>query len=116
MQMPPIQMPQAHMQGPSMQVQGPSVQAQPPQMQMPQMPQVNMAPLAAPKMPDKVPGTGSGPNILLIVIFCLLAFLVGALLMVWLLKPKVVPKPHAGIQTRHIACDASLPTAQGPRG
>jgi hypothetical protein len=75
------------------------------------MPQVSMAPLTAPKMPDKAPATGSGPNILLIVIFCLLAFLV-ALLMVWLLKPKEVPKPHAGgAQTRQVAGD-SLPPKQ----
>jgi hypothetical protein len=86
MQMPPMQMPHA-----------------PPPPPPPQMPQVNMGPLAAPKMPDKAPATGSGPNMLLIVIFCLVAFLVGALLMVLLLKPKDAPKPHAGVQTQQVA-------------
>jgi hypothetical protein len=100
--MPQMQMPQAQVQGPSLQAhganvqaQGPSAHAQPPQMQMPAMPPVSMAPPPAPKMPDKAAVPASGPNILLIAIFCLVAFLVGALLMVYLLKPKESPKPHA---------------------
>jgi hypothetical protein len=84
LKMPPMQMPQVqapHVQGP--QVQAPQMHVQPPQMQMPQ---VSMAPIKAPQMPTEVPVKAPGPNMLLIVIFCLLAFLVGALLMVLLLK------------------------------
>jgi hypothetical protein len=72
LKMPPMQMPQP-----------PQMHVQPPQMQMPQ---VSMAPVKAPQMPAEVPVKAPGPNMLLIVIFCLLAFLVGALLMVLLLK------------------------------
>jgi len=82
--MPPMQMPQVqgpHVQPP--QVQPPQMHVQPPQMQMPQ---VSMAPVQAPKMPTEAAVKAPGPNMLLIVIFCLLAFLVGALLMVLLLK------------------------------
>jgi hypothetical protein len=72
LKMPPMQMPQA-----------PQMHVQPPQMQMPQ---VSMTPVKAPQMPTEVPVKAPGPNMLLIAIFCLLAFLVGALLMVLLLK------------------------------
>ena len=72
MKMPPMQMPPA-----------PQMHVQPPQMQVPQ---VSMTPIKAPAMPTAVPVKAPGPNMLLIVIFCLLAFLVGALLMVLLLK------------------------------
>lgn len=95
MQMPQVQMPQAQFQGPQVQAQGPNVQAQAPHMQM-QMPQVSMAPLTPPKMPDQIPAKAPGPNFVLIAIFCLLAFLVGAVLMVFLLK-KDTPKPHAAV-------------------
>jgi hypothetical protein len=73
LKMPPMQMPPA----PQMHVQPP-----PPM----QMPQVSMASIKAPKMPTEVAVKAPGPNMLLIVIFCLLAFLVGALLIVLLLK------------------------------
>jgi hypothetical protein len=85
-QMPQMQGPQVHAQPPQMQgpqVQGPQVHMQPPQMQIPQ---VSMAAVKAPTMPAGVPVKAPGPNMLLIAIFCLLAFLVGALLMVLLLK------------------------------
>jgi hypothetical protein len=78
LKMPPMQMPQA----PPM-PQAPQMHVQPPQMQMPQ---VSMTPVKAPQMPTGVPVKAPGPNMLLIAIFCLLAFLVGALLMVLLLK------------------------------
>lgn len=51
-------------------------------MQAPQMPQ---AP-AAPKVPAAAPK--AGPNILLIVIWCLVAFLLGAILILLLVKSK----------------------------
>jgi hypothetical protein len=92
MQMPQLKMPQA--QAPHIQM----PQVQPPHIQMPQ---VSMAPPAPPKIPDRVPAKAPGPNILLIAIFCLLAFLVGALLMVFLLK-KDTPRPHAAA-TRQMA-------------
>jgi hypothetical protein len=72
LKLPPMQMPQA-----------PQMHVQPPHMQMPQ---VSMTPVKAPQMPTGIPVKAPGPNMLLIVIFCLLAFLVGALLMVLLLK------------------------------
>jgi len=84
LKMPPMQMPQV--QAPQIQgahVQPPQVHAQPPQMQMPQ---VSMAAVKPPQLPTEVGVKAPGPNMLLIAIFCLLAFLVGALLMVLLLK------------------------------
>ena len=80
----PPQAPQMQMPMPQFQMpQAPQVQMQAPQIQMPQ---VSMAPMQAPQMPTQVPVKAPGSNMLLIAIFCLLAFLVGALLMVLLLK------------------------------
>ncbi len=64
------------------QFQAPQFQPPPVQMQAPQMPQ---AP-AAPKVPAAAPK--AGPNILLIVIWCLVAFLLGAILILLLVKSK----------------------------
>ena len=73
-----VQPPQMQMQGLNMQSQGPQVNMQPPQMQAPQMPQMQMpqAP-AAPQLTAAAPKAST--NTLLIVIFCLLAFLAGGM-------------------------------------
>jgi len=65
---------QMNMQGPQMQVQGPHMQA--PQMQAPHLPQMQTPPLSA---PASVPAPKASSNTLLIVIFCLLAFLAGGI-------------------------------------
>jgi hypothetical protein len=79
--MPPAQMPQMQMpqmQPPPMQMpQTPAMQ--PPQMQTPQMPQ-------APAIPQATVTVSKPPNYLLIAIFCLLAFLVGGLLVLLLVR------------------------------
>jgi hypothetical protein len=89
--MPPPQMPQVYMPQPQMPQMGMNP-AMPPQ---PGMPQVSYAP---PPMPQVTPPQVTVPpvavaapkssNTLLIVIFCLLAFLAGAIVVYLLVKPK----------------------------
>jgi hypothetical protein len=103
MPMPPIGMPQmqapkmdlkgpqASMQGMNFQAQGPQAHMQGPQMQAPPPPapppmQFPAIKMEAPKPPAEIKTPGM--NMLLIVIICLVAFLLGAILMVLLIKPK----------------------------
>jgi hypothetical protein len=84
---PAMQMQGAHVsaQGPQAHMQAPKVQAPPPPHMQMQMPPIKME---TPKIPAAQVKPPAGPNILLIVIWCLVAFLIGAVLMVLLLKPK----------------------------
>ncbi len=113
-----VQGPAAGMQGGHLMAHGPHVQEIGPHMQQPMVHEPNMAMqgpnlqagmkglkmqgMKAPKLgaPPKIgapelsaPAAKSGPNVLLIVIFCLAAFLVGAVLMYLFVKPKAEPAP-----------------------
>jgi hypothetical protein len=89
--MPPPQMPQVYMPPPQM----PQMGMNPVMPQHPGMPQVYMPPppmpqMAAPQVtvPPVTVAAPKSSNTLLIVIFCLLAFLAGAIVVYLLVKPK----------------------------
>lgn len=87
MPMPQVKVAPPQFQTPQLQMQGPQASVQPPQMQAPQaqMPQIQMQ---APQVPAPQAKPPDKTNVLLIVIFCLVAFLIGAVLMLVLIKPK----------------------------
>ena len=87
MPMPQVKVAPPQFQAPQLQMQGPQASVQPPQMQAPQaqMPQIQMQ---APQVPAPQAKPPDKTNVLLIVIFCLVAFLIGAVLMLVLIKPK----------------------------
>ena len=71
-------------------MQPPAMPQQPPMPQMPYMPQMAMPQMAPPQVaPPPVPAPApKASNTLLIVIFCLLAFLAGGIVVYLMVRPK----------------------------